>query len=180
MVGIRADAVLPLAEGDIGPRDDVGWAGEAESGLENGRIRHLLHEQGNVLEDVAVVHAEAAAHHLLTASGEVVGKAHARAEVEIVVMRDAGHVGIGNGAVERDQFLVGAAVLDVGAADHVEVLVPAQAKVQQQARRDLAVVLDIEAELLGCHQEVGIAVGLGHTGNQARSREPLRVGRRDR
>ena len=49
---------------------------------------------------------------------------------------------------------------DVRTADHVEILVPAQAEVQSQAAGDFPVVLEVEAELLGGDQEVRIAVGM--------------------
>ena len=69
-------------------------AGKAEHRLEDGGVGHLLHEQGNVLEDVAVIKTEATAENVLALTGEIVGETNARAEVQIIVLRDFADVRI--------------------------------------------------------------------------------------
>src|SRR6266567_5688996 len=109
-------------------------------------------------------------------AGQVIGKANARAEVQVVVLGNAADVGIGDGAVDRAQIQVGAAVLDVGPANHVVILVPAETQAQRQAAGRLPVILRIEAKLLGGHNEVGVAVGNIHPYDGAGSLKSLRLG----
>ena len=112
---------------------------------------------------------------MLALAGEIVSETDTGAEVLVVVMRQAADIGIGERAVEGNQFLIGPAVLDVRRADHVVVLVPAQAQVQGQTARHFPVVLKVEPKLLGGDQEVGIAVGLRHADHGTRGGEFLRI-----
>ena len=66
---------------------------------------------------------------MLASASHVVGKADARAEVLVVVLRNLADVGIRDWAVVRHQCQIGTAVLDVRPSDHVEILVPSQAKI---------------------------------------------------
>src|SRR5207302_46617 len=83
--------------------------------------------------------------------------------------------GIGNRVVDSYEFQIGAAVLDIRPADHVEIFVPTKTEVEGQLFGDFPIVLAVDAELLGGDVEVGIAVGNGHASDQASSAEFLRI-----
>ena len=95
----------------------------------------LFHEQRNVLEGVVIVHAEAAAEHVVAMTGQIIGKADARAEALAVIGGLLGHQRCRQRTDwgDRLEFLERAAVGNLGSTNEVKVLVPAQAKVQRQA-----------------------------------------------
>src|SRR6266568_5066754 len=71
-------------------RHGVG-AADGEPRLKDGLIALLLHEQGNVLESIAVVHAVTSAEDMVPVAGQIKRKPHARAEVLAVIARRLGH-----------------------------------------------------------------------------------------
>src|SRR6185312_15964199 len=170
-----ADSVLPLPKCLSRSGNNVTRAAQTEYLLENRLVRHLLHEQRNILEHVAVVQAESTTQNVLACAGQIVSEPDARAEVLIVVMRKFADVRIGEWIVERDQFLVCTAVQDVRAADQVEVFIPTQTEIQGQPRRGFPIILEIQAELLSGHLEGRIAVGNSHSGNCTGCRKAIRV-----
>src|SRR5262249_15810237 len=111
------------------------------------------------------VHAESPAEQVVAVTIQIIGKTNARAEALAVVgrlLRDQR----GCQRAERSnclQFLEGAAVGDIRAADKVKVLVPTKADGDGQAVAQLPVVLEIQAKLLGILDDEGrIANGDAH------------------
>ena len=92
-------------------------------------VAQLFHEQRNVLEHIAVVETKSSAQYVLSSASHVISEADSWAEVLVIVMSYLANVGVGDWAVERHQLQIGAAGLDVCPSDHVEVLVPSQAKI---------------------------------------------------
>ena len=135
---------------------------ERECRLEDGWVCLLFHEQRNVLEGVVIVHAETAADNVIAMTGQVVGKAYARAEAFAVVLCLFSNQRCCQRA-ERGcclKFLESAAVGNVRATDEVKVFVLAQANVQVQALADLPVILEVNSKLLGVFDDKrGIAHG---------------------
>src|SRR5260221_8863746 len=72
---------------------------------------------------------------------------------------------------------MGVVVMNIRPADHVEILVPAKAKVEGQTVGNLPIVLAVETELFGGDVEVGISVRDTHTSDSARCCETIRVTR---
>src|SRR5262249_41763600 len=99
-------------------------AADGKGRLEDGWVALLLHEQRDVLEGVVVVHAEAAAQHMIAVAGQIIGEAYARAEALAVVARLLGHQGGRQGAEGGSllEFLEGAALGNIRAADEIDVL----------------------------------------------------------
>ena len=142
------------------------------NGGEQARVRLLLHEQRNVLENLPVIQAVAGAHDVLSAAGEVVSDAETRAEVLVLVVRERA----GIGTADRLQFQVRARLRLDGASVEAHVLVPAQAEIQRQAAAHFPVILEIHAEHFIVLGVIGIAGGgLGDGLDRARRREALRV-----
>src|SRR5215471_3879698 len=77
----RINTEAPVLQLDVRAGHDIRRATDAKSLLEDRGVGLLNHEQRNVLEDVPVVKAIAAAENVLRPPGEVVGKANAGAEV---------------------------------------------------------------------------------------------------
>src|SRR3954463_4289555 len=105
---------------------------------------------------------------------DVIGKAYARTEVGIVIMRRSDER-IGEWIVEGNKLLVGGAVGYRRAAHHVEVLVPTHAEIQGQPIGGLPIILEVEAELLGASGNIGrgIAISDAHTADRAGSSESI-------
>src|ERR1035437_6273236 len=132
-------------------------------GLVDEGVVLLLHEDGDVLEDVTVVEAIAAAEDILALAKQIVGKSDTRAEVQGIVGSDLADEGQQRCVKGRSrlEFLVCSAGADGVGFDHVEVAVIAHAQVQRQAAGDLPVILEVDAQLLGAVGDVGGRVAGG-------------------
>src|SRR6185312_5470166 len=168
-----ADSVLPLCQCQSRSRNYIRRSAEAEHLLEHRLVRHLLHEEWNVLEDVSVVQAEPAAQHVLAGTRQIISKAESWTEIFVVIVRKFADVRIGERIVESHEFLVRAAVFHIRTTDEIEILVPTHTQVQRQTRVDLPVVLEIQAKLLSGYLESRIPVGNSHSGNGAWTRKAL-------
>src|SRR5205814_6120921 len=84
---IWVHAVAPVAQGNAGPGNGVRWRGEGKQALVDRGVGLLNHEQRYVLEDVAKIQTIPAAQDVFSVTSEVIGKANARAEVMVVVVR---------------------------------------------------------------------------------------------
>src|SRR5207249_1596224 len=98
-------------------------------------------------------------------------KPNARAEVQVVVVGQFRS----QRAADGPQFLEGAAVGNGRAPDQIEVLVPAQSQIHAQPVRQLPIVLEIEAEHLGCDNESWITGSGRHALDQARLGKSLGI-----
>ena len=144
----------------------------------------LDHEQRNVFEGLAEVETVAAAEDKAAVAEGVEGEADAGAEVEVVVLGQAGvvaaklaeagnvtdagwwkNLGSGDGGYAGfgggDDLLVGAAVCLRGDAVGVDVAVVTEAEVEEEARGCTPVVLKVEADHFGSEVESRIAEGAG-------------------
>src|SRR5205085_2517082 len=110
----------------------------------------LLHEQGNVLEGIAVVHSEAGAQDMIALAGQIIRQPDARAEVLAVIARLLADQGCRQGTERggRLEFLEGAAVGNVRAAKKVKVFVPANSEVHGHPAHYLPVILEVQSKLL--------------------------------
>src|SRR5581483_9238027 len=111
--GHWADTVLPLTQRLSRSRNRVTRTVQAKHLLEDGFVRHLFHEQRNVLENVSVVQSEATAEDMFAGAVEVISKTNARAEIFIVVVRQFAYVRVRKRIVKRDQLLICPAVKHV-------------------------------------------------------------------
>src|SRR5882724_86789 len=175
--GKWADTVLPLAKSLASTRNRVRRTREAQHGLKDCWVSHLFHEQRNVLEDIAEIQTEAAANNVPAGTGQVIRKADARADVFIIVGCYLPDVGIRNWAIECDKFLIRAALANVRTADHVKVLVPSDPEIERKFAGNLPVILKVQSQLFGSHDESGVAVGDGHGRHETRSRKALGIRR---
>ena len=117
-----------------------------------------MHEERNVLERVAIIKAETATHHVFSRASDVIGKSKARTEVLGVIVWQVTNERIGDGVGRYGhQFLIRTAIGNVRLAEGVVVPIPANAEVQGQARRDLPIVLEVEAKLFRGHDKLRIA-----------------------
>src|SRR5262245_453633 len=92
----RVDTEAPVAEENSCPRNFV-TRSDREETLVDGWVGLLDHEERNVLVNISVVETVAAANNVLAVTFEVVGKAKARAEVLVVVLRQGRSVGATDG-----------------------------------------------------------------------------------
>src|SRR5579884_64428 len=130
--------------------------------LEYSRVAHLLHEQRNVLEDVAVIQSEASAENMASGAGQIVSEANARAEVAIVIagLFISELPGEWADIGDCNQLLVRAAVADGRSTDEVEIEVPTETEIQCQTPTHFPVVLEVRSELLSAAWNVGCRIAI--------------------
>src|SRR5215831_8855607 len=133
-------AKTPVTQQDAGAWHLVGRA-DRERRLKDGGVTLLLHEQGNVLESITVIHSETAANHMLAVAGHIVSEPYTRAVVVVVIGRLLGYEGSRQGAKGGGclEFLEGAAVCNIRTPDEIPVLVPTEPEVHAQATSHLPV-----------------------------------------
>src|SRR6266851_6866628 len=153
-------------------------AADGERRLKDGRVALLLHEQGDVLEGIAVVYSETPTEDMIPVAGQIISEPYARAEVLIVIARLLAHQGRCQGAEGGGglKLLEGAAVGNIRSSHEIVILVPTKPKVHGQAAGHLPVILEVQSELLRIpNEELRIADRDAHphssivAGNQVRT-----------
>src|SRR5260370_31438008 len=103
--------------------------------MKNGLVALLFHEQGDVLEGIAVVQSVAGTENMVRVAGQIISEPHAWAKVLAIVACLFGHQGCRQRAERccRLEFLESATVGNVRSSDEIVIPVPTKPKVHGQA-----------------------------------------------
>src|SRR6266446_114054 len=153
-------------------------AADGERRLKDGRVALLLHEQGDVLEGIAVVYSETPTEDMIPVAGQIISEPYARAEVLIVIARLLAHQGRCQGAEGGGglKLLEGAAVGNIRSSHEIVIILLPMPTVNAYPAGIFVFTLEVQSELLRIpNEELRIADRDAHphssivAGNQVRT-----------